>query len=50
VAKATHFSILRPLSRLIAQKILQDTGPAPNIAFTEQEIASAVAEKSASTQ
>jgi dipeptidyl aminopeptidase/acylaminoacyl peptidase len=45
VAKATHFSTLRPLSQLIAQKILQDTGPAPNLAFTEQEIAGAMAGK-----
>ena len=39
---ATHFSGLRPVSQLIAQKILHDTGPTSNVAFTEQEIAAAL--------
>src|SRR5262249_35519687 len=35
---ATHFSILAPANRLIAQKILKDDGPETNITFTEAEL------------
>ena len=38
VKGATHFSILAPTNALIARKILGDTGPTTNIAFTEQEL------------
>jgi acetyl esterase/lipase len=38
VPNATHFSILRPVTRLIAGKILQDDGPTCNITLSEQEI------------
>ena len=41
VANATHVGVLQPVSRLIARKILA----AAPVAFTEQEIADAVAEK-----
>jgi acetyl esterase/lipase len=34
-----HFSILAPVTALLAQKILADTGPTTNIAVTEAEIA-----------
>ena len=44
-AGATHFSILRPMTRLIARKIVADTGPATNIAFTTEEVDRAVAGK-----
>jgi dienelactone hydrolase len=36
---ATHFSELAPATALIAQKILADTGPTPNIAFSDGELA-----------
>lgn len=42
IPNATHFSGLRPVSGLIAGKILQDTGPVSNITFSEQELAAAV--------
>ncbi len=35
---ATHFSILAPTTRLIAEKILRDSGPTCNLAFTEEEV------------
>jgi acetyl esterase/lipase len=35
---ANHFSILYPMTRLIARKILADTGPTTNIAFAESEL------------
>jgi len=38
VRGTTHFNILAPTTRLIAAKILKDTGPATNIAFTEEEL------------
>jgi hypothetical protein len=38
VRGADHFSILAPTIRLIASKILADTGPATNIDFTEAEL------------
>lgn len=39
---ATHFSGLQAMSRLIAQKILRDAEPTVDVAFTEQEIATAL--------
>lgn len=38
VRGATHFSILAPTTRLIADKILRDDGPTCNLAFTEDEL------------
>jgi len=38
VRGADHFSILAPMTQLIAAKILHDNGPASNIAFTEEEL------------
>ena len=35
---ASHFSTLAPTNRLIAQKILHDTGPACSLSFTEEEL------------
>src|SRR5262249_27070067 len=34
----TQFSILAPLTGLIASKVVQDTGPTCNLTFTEQEV------------
>jgi len=42
VEGATHFTILRPISRLVAQKILRDGGSESNIAFDEKELAGAM--------
>jgi len=39
VEGATHFTILRPISRLIAQKILRDDGSESNIVFDEKDLA-----------
>jgi dienelactone hydrolase len=38
VRGADHFSILAPTTRLVADKILRDDGPACNLAFTEDEV------------
>jgi dienelactone hydrolase len=38
VRGASHFSILAPTNRLIAEKILLDDGPACNLAFTTEEL------------
>jgi alpha/beta superfamily hydrolase len=38
VRGATHFSILGPTNRLIAQEILRDDGPKSHIAFTPVEL------------
>jgi acetyl esterase/lipase len=38
VKGASHFSILAPSNLLIARKILADTGPTANIAFSEEEL------------
>ena len=38
VRGATHFSILAPTTRLIADKILRDDGAACNLSFTEEEV------------
>ena len=35
---ADHFSVLAPVNRLIAQKILKDDGATTNLAFTEDEV------------
>ena len=37
-----HFSILAPMNRFLAQKILKDDGPQTNLAFTEDEVNQAV--------
>jgi pimeloyl-ACP methyl ester carboxylesterase len=42
VKGATHFSVLAPVNRLLAQKIVADTGPACNITVTEDEVNKAV--------
>jgi hypothetical protein len=34
----SHFSILFPMTRLIARKIISDTGPTTNVAFSESEL------------
>jgi alpha/beta superfamily hydrolase len=39
---ANHFSILLPISRLIAGKIVRDDGPEANITFDEKELAAAM--------
>lgn len=39
---ADHFSTLAPLTRLAAQKILEDTGAEPNISITQEELESAM--------
>ena len=38
VRGATHFSILAPVTRLIADKILRDDGATSNLSFTEEEL------------
>jgi dipeptidyl aminopeptidase/acylaminoacyl peptidase len=38
VRGANHFSTLAPTNRLIAERILRDTGPACNLTFTEAEV------------
>jgi hypothetical protein len=40
-----HFTVLRPISELIAKKIKADTGPKTNISFSGQEIMSAKPER-----
>lgn len=40
-----HFSVLAPMNRLIARKILADVGPAPSLTFTESERRAAVARR-----
>lgn len=35
-----HFSILAPMTRLLSAKVLSDSGPAANITFTKEELAS----------
>jgi acetyl esterase/lipase len=39
VKGATHFTVLAPVTRLVAGKILLDSGPEVNITFTEDELA-----------
>jgi Fe-S cluster assembly iron-binding protein IscA/alpha/beta superfamily hydrolase len=38
VKGADHFNVLAPTNRLIAEKILADTGPTCRLAFTEEEL------------
>jgi len=45
VKGANHFSLIRPLTRLIAAKVLHDEGPSSNIAFSEQELMDALGQK-----
>ena len=42
---ADHFSVLAPLTRLAAEKILADTGAEPNISITQEELDSAMAQE-----
>lgn len=42
VENADHFSVLGPITPLIAQKIVADTGKKPNISITDKELASAM--------
>lgn len=42
VEDADHFSVLGPITPLIAQKIVADTGKKPNISITDKELASAM--------
>ena len=37
-----HFSVLAPLTRVVAQKIVADTGTDPNITITQEELDSAM--------
>jgi acetyl esterase/lipase len=43
VKGGTHFDILDPLTRLVAGKILEDTGPSCSIQITEREVEAAYA-------
>jgi len=47
IAGATHFSDLAPTTALIARKILADTGPTTNVAFTAAEAASLMSNRGA---
>ena len=38
VRRATHFSVLTPANKVIAQKILKDDGPQSNLTITEEEL------------
>ena len=38
VKGANHFDVLATTNRLIAEKILRDTGPTCNLSFTEAEL------------
>jgi pimeloyl-ACP methyl ester carboxylesterase len=38
VRGASHFTILAPVNRLVAQKILRDDGPTCNLTFSEEEV------------
>lgn len=37
-----HFSVLAPLTRVVAQKILEDTGAEPDISITQEELEAAM--------
>jgi alpha/beta superfamily hydrolase len=39
VEGATHFTVILPVSRLIAEKIVRDDGPESNITFDQKELA-----------
>ena len=38
IENADHFSVLAPLTRLAAEKILADTGAEPAISITQEEL------------
>jgi dipeptidyl aminopeptidase/acylaminoacyl peptidase len=38
VRGANHFSVLAPTNRLIAEKVLKDTGPTCNLSFTAEDL------------
>lgn len=42
---ADHFSVLAPITRVVAQKILADTGAEPNISITQEELEAAMAQE-----
>ncbi len=42
VQGAEHFNVLAPVNRLLARKVVADTGPSANIAPSEKEIAEAM--------
>ncbi len=42
---ADHFAPLAPLTRLLAQKILEDTGEEPSITLTQEELDTAMAQE-----
>ena len=42
---ADHFSVLAPITRVLAQKILADTGAEPNISITQEELETAMAQE-----
>lgn len=42
---ADHFSVLAPITRVVAQKILADTGAEPNITITQEELDAAMAQE-----
>lgn len=44
VKDADHFSTLAPITELLAQKILKDTGDTSNITLTDEELAQAMAQ------
>jgi hypothetical protein len=41
-AGATHFSVLAPVNRLLAAKVVADTGEKPTLTLTEDEVNKAV--------
>jgi hypothetical protein len=42
VRGADHFSILAPMTRLLAARVLRDRGPVTNIEFNEDELANVI--------
>ena len=44
IPDADHFSVLAPVTRLLAQKTLADTGTRPNISVTQEELEEAMAQ------
>ena len=44
---ADHFSVLAPVTRMLAQKILADTGAEPNISITQEELDAAMVQEPA---
>lgn len=45
VKGASHFSVLAPVAKLVAAKIVRDDGPSSNIIFTAQELADSLKER-----